>query len=71
MPEVTRSKVPDSQPLDENLKFRFDWLIFFNDLNKRSCRVQDNYANDAAAAAGGIQIGQEYHNAGIKRIRIA
>jgi hypothetical protein len=29
-----------------------------------------NYANDGAAAAGGIQIGGMYHNAGAIRIRI-
>lgn len=33
--------------------------------------VQFNFANDTAAAAGGIPVGGLYHNAGVLRIRIA
>jgi hypothetical protein len=29
-----------------------------------------NYADDTAAAAGGVVLGQVYHNAGALRIRI-
>lgn len=29
-----------------------------------------NFANDAAAATGGVEIGELYHNAGALRIRI-
>jgi hypothetical protein len=29
-----------------------------------------NYANDAAAAAGGVTIGSLYHNAGALRVRL-
>lgn len=30
-----------------------------------------NFANDAAAAAGGVPVGGEYHNAGARRIRLS
>ena len=33
--------------------------------------VQFNFADDTAAAAGGIPVGGLYHNAGVLRIRIA
>jgi hypothetical protein len=29
-----------------------------------------NFANDAAAASGGVAIGQLYHNAGVVRVRL-
>lgn len=32
--------------------------------------VDNDYANDAAAAAGGIPVGALYHNAGALRVRI-
>lgn len=32
--------------------------------------IANNYANDAAAAAGGIVLGGLYHNAGAVRIRL-
>jgi hypothetical protein len=33
-------------------------------------KVADNYANDAAAAIGGIAIGKMYHTAGVVKIRL-
>jgi len=34
-------------------------------------KVADNYLTDAAAATGGIAVGQLYHNAGAVRVRIS
>ena len=34
-------------------------------------KLADNYATDAAAATGGIVVGQLYHNAGAVRIRLS
>lgn len=34
-------------------------------------KLEDNFANDAAAAAGGVAIGEEYHTAGDSKVRIA
>jgi hypothetical protein len=34
-------------------------------------RVEDNYADDAAAAAGGIEVGGNYHTSGACKIRLA
>jgi len=36
----------------------------------RRMKTSANFANDAAAAAGGIPVGGEYHNAGALRVRI-
>lgn len=32
--------------------------------------IDKNYADDAAAAAGGVAVGEEYHNAGAMRVRL-
>jgi hypothetical protein len=34
-------------------------------------RVEDNYANDSAAATAGIKIGELYHTSGTVKIRIS
>jgi hypothetical protein len=33
--------------------------------------ISTSYANDAAAAAGGVEIGQEYRNGSIRMVRVA
>ena len=40
-------------------------------LNTQLPTVAGNYANDAAAAAGGVLIGNMYHTAGVVKIRLA
>lgn len=44
---------------------------FSSDRLKMSSYSGRNYANDLAAAAGGISLGEFYHNAGALRVRIA
>lgn len=34
-------------------------------------RVADNFANDAAAAIGGIRVGEQYHTSGAVKVRLA
>jgi len=46
------------------------FCITFESGNALSVDTANDFANDAAAAAGGIQIGQGYHNSGAARIRL-
>lgn len=55
------------------------WIAFaallFNDMTKQFMTPAgtpqlQNFANDAAAAAGGIQIGQLYRNASVVQVRV-
>lgn len=37
----------------------------------RGLQNSPSYANDAAAAAGGVQIGEEYRNGSVVQVRVA
>ena len=46
------------------------WNSYFAAIEDAIFRPLSNYATDAAAAAGGVQLGGLYHNAGAVRQRI-
>ena len=46
------------------------WNSYFNAVEDAIFKPLNNYATDAAAAAGGVQIGGLYHNAGAVRQRL-
>lgn len=55
--------------INEALKSLFKKFKILN--NKVSVKVEDNYANDAAAATAGIPVGSYYHTSGTLKIRIS
>lgn len=69
---ATRPKRPDSdiQGLDGKITPR--WMAYFQSLEDAVFRpaALGNYANDAAAAAGGVPLYGLYANAGAVRQRI-
>lgn len=55
---------------DESKIVTARWNSYFNSLEDAIFKPLGNYLNDAAAAAGGVQIGGLYHNAGAVRQRL-
>lgn len=61
----------DAPMVDGRGKITPDWQRFFVSLITSLKSVPDSYANDAAAAAGGVPIGGRYRNGSVLMVRAA
>lgn len=61
---------PNGDIQDDKKSIMPPWNSYFNSIEDAIFKPLNNYATDAAAAAGGVQLGGLYHNAGAVRQRI-
>lgn len=69
---------PAQQPflIGDNRQVSTAWIAFFDSLTSRLAQLEalagsTSYANDAAAAAGGVQIGALYRNGSAVMVRVS
>jgi len=71
-PVIIFNNINNSTSQGFNIPFDGDylWVLPKKSGNIALVNTSDNFANDSAAATGGIAIGQYYHTAGVVKIRL-
>ena len=64
---VPISSVPITDPADRTGLVTKDWYDYLAGLNITNLK---NFANDAAAAAGGVPVGGFYRNGSVVQVRV-